>query len=758
MPSLQSNIIDQFINGAGSGLGDGELVRVSGNSTVARASAATAAGVSTFVGVTAIAGSVANGGRLNVVLGGPTRVLMETGLTPIAGQLVYVSGSVAGRGTNVEPSANALAIGIVKDATGYSTSNPYVVVDIGTDAVLAMFEAAWSLSVVRFYFVDNENGSDANPGYIDAAANTTFTPAETSAVALKTSEELRNRVPRSGAGRSAAILFKPRSDGGTYLNKSGGTDYLDVSYDGYAIFVMRGSDLTNSTNDKFDLGGIIDVPGPNADLSWTVQSVSSFTITVASGNFPAELSCVGRKFQFTGNVTSAARTQSQGCCQRPSATQVDTGGSQTLANGDTFYLTTPGVRFDNIIGSPGRVVPQPNTSEVGMCLAGFRFNNTIQTTWQGVANVQFLRFDSSVTWFAEAQVVASTNYRDESNTSRAINCSIDFRSSVAFRKNFGNIRNCAFQSTVQYSPALLPPINSVLFTACFCNGNVRVGGLNVAPQGSTFSYCTIGQTESNTFHNMVVRAGLTIDSCRVAINGIDLAGSSAGIAFAGNNDIFINGVTGALAAGSVLDLSSTASGSGATGAFQSRIRVVGAGITATPGAGGSEVLSPGAVSATIAQLAQMDFRDNAGNQLVGTGKVCMGSAVLCTNNSGGTLPIGSVVRVTGDSAVTSAQANTAANATSVIGVTANAAANGAGVMVVTAGHCLTRFAADPAVPNVAYLDTGTAGQAQVAVPAAAATNQKLRLGTVVDPIGGGTGLAIVGLRPEIVPVLADGAA
>lgn len=94
--------------------------------------------------------------------------------------------------------------------------------------------ADWDEKVVRQFIVDNENGDDRNIGYQDVPPpGYAVTPALIPAIALKTQEELRKRLPRNGAGRTCRILIVPRSDDAAVQNKAGKPDYLDANYRDY---------------------------------------------------------------------------------------------------------------------------------------------------------------------------------------------------------------------------------------------------------------------------------------------------------------------------------------------------------------------------------------------------------------------------------------------------------------------------------------------------------------------------------------------
>lgn len=99
-------------------LARGEVVRYTGNDTIARSQADVSANFQGTVGVVYGAGGVGPG--IQVAIAGNADVLLETGLVVAAGDTLYVSAATAGRATNVAP-ANSFPIGIVKDVALYAS-------------------------------------------------------------------------------------------------------------------------------------------------------------------------------------------------------------------------------------------------------------------------------------------------------------------------------------------------------------------------------------------------------------------------------------------------------------------------------------------------------------------------------------------------------------------------------------------------------------------------------------------------------------
>jgi hypothetical protein len=106
------------VNGTGTPIVSGELVRVIGANLLGIMQADSAPHLLGYLGVSR--SGVANpGGYVDVCVEGVTPILLETGLTLTAGQALYVSPTVAGRATNVMPGTNVLQVGIVLGTTSY---------------------------------------------------------------------------------------------------------------------------------------------------------------------------------------------------------------------------------------------------------------------------------------------------------------------------------------------------------------------------------------------------------------------------------------------------------------------------------------------------------------------------------------------------------------------------------------------------------------------------------------------------------------
>jgi hypothetical protein len=121
--------ISVVTNGEQTALVLGEVVRASGNGAVVRARANTVGNAQGTLGAMSNPGttpgtndSTAAGANGTLSADGQTYVLLDTGLTPVVGQTLFLSAATAGRATNVAPAVSGdavLPIGIITDISPY---------------------------------------------------------------------------------------------------------------------------------------------------------------------------------------------------------------------------------------------------------------------------------------------------------------------------------------------------------------------------------------------------------------------------------------------------------------------------------------------------------------------------------------------------------------------------------------------------------------------------------------------------------------
>lgn len=268
-------------------------------------------------------------------LDGSTPVFVEVGADPSSGSgLDLPPGSVARFGSSWYWKFDTAATDWI--------ANPF------TTSGSSNTVATWALTNDRYFILDYDAGDDANVGYIDAAPGSTFTAAQTAAVAIKTVEQLYALVPQVGNGRSFVILQKNRAAGASYLDKDGVTvSSVDTSrWLGYRTFLWRGStDLSNDATDRVTCGFITATAGPNGDGSFTVDAGPTTTvIPVVGGGLTVDASV-----QYRLRVVAGARAGQCRVVTANSATAFTLGNATSggaVAAGDTVIIERPGVRMN----------------------------------------------------------------------------------------------------------------------------------------------------------------------------------------------------------------------------------------------------------------------------------------------------------------------------------------------------------------------------------------------------------------------------
>lgn len=656
--------------------------------------------------------------------------------------------------------------------------------------------ADWDLNLVRYWFIDYENGNDANLGYLDAAPGTVFIPASIQAIALKTIEEVQNRIPRNGAGRRTVILIRGNPDGTTqveYFRKDGTTrDWIDRSgYIGYATMIWRASDFTNSSADQLRCATQNAVNGPNADGSFTVQSYSAPNITIAAGAFSTTFGDLnGRSLEFKGNVTAALATKGgivKGI-RSTSVVEAGIGSTSTLtspANGDEFFVRRPSILIAGVVGTDlNSTTPQTATGSTsylgGSVIAGFQWDGFSPTF--GSSNSLRMTLNNLVC--AKTLITGFTVIRFSIGTG------------IKFAGQYANETGITVDTGHTLGAIGAPSLNFA----------IAGGGSNVPSVTSDQLLCiaisSVGaQSSILTLHDLKLASALGVLS-RSGIFGNILA---IGCSFGGRHTIAGQGLGGVLGAGDRIWCRRTLTGTGAgiaTRNCQMRIDFAvigdcangvdvdgsgwlylknviqdpdfantGFGIDVSPafrcivdidvatnvtGNSGNIRLAGPAV-ASYAGLALTNVVDSAGNNISGPAGNVVDSCKFVSNQSGGTLAVGDLVRSNGTgNQVTSSQADTAANCP-VVGVMVTSPASGAGgYMAPPGGTPVVNFDGAPTVGAIAYVSPGTARAATTTVPAMAATNQKLRIGRPIQQVSGT--LFRTAFAPEWLPVLADGLA
>ena len=181
---IASDVYGTLYNADVEAISPGMVIRVSGTNRGVRAQADATAHVYGLVGVNG-SGIIGIGGPMRIVgssIG--QHVLCETGLTPAAGQALYVSATVPGRVTNVAP-VNAVQIGTVVDSTNYTRNSTVVAavtvvsnavtastssIEVANLAALATVDASLAVGGTRAYVTTLKSVFRLGPGGSSVAA------------------------------------------------------------------------------------------------------------------------------------------------------------------------------------------------------------------------------------------------------------------------------------------------------------------------------------------------------------------------------------------------------------------------------------------------------------------------------------------------------------------------------------------------------------------------------------------------------------
>lgn len=631
--------------------------------------------------------------------------------------------------------------------------------------------ATWSQTSPRYYAIDPAAGNDANLGWSD----TSMTLA--GGAPIKTYEHLRQIVPHHGAGRTAIIAIKTGGVSTSVFKIDGVTlDSVDNrEWSGYSELVVEGTtDFSDNTADRQTAGAAIALAGPNGDSSWTITSGAtnangSFVITVAAGTLTADPALAGKRVRFasTSTIPNAVGQISSNTSTVITGTSVlftsVAGTAAAPVAGDTFFIEEPGVVFNNarIDISSGAGLSDGNNIEGGVTLKGIKLTGSASRImgFGCRVNTAFLDFTGAL----------NPTLRDLSSF-QILPASIRINNVV--HVTGAGIRAAGMSITTIYAVVIQGLVvntnRPVWFNiyrlasgpGCRFAKGITLQNCGVSPivNGSSLQGDYFGDpTPSDVFKRTVIdgqtadaglgAGGIAVSGCKLGISNVDITGMGAApcitIAGQGQCNITVNGVAGSTGNTDVgIDVSATWQGQFLFGVTTAN--------TVTGTAGDIRVAGPAIT--THAGLTTTNVSDKQGNKVLGSAGQVVGDAKLISNQSGGALAIGQIVRQNGTTGqATSAQADTAAHATGVYGPLVTPPASASNGYMVTTGTPWVQFDGTPTAGAIAYLSTGTAGDATTTAPVATATNQVLRLGYVIDVSGT---MATVAWQPELIPITA----
>jgi hypothetical protein len=614
--SLPNQVIESFNNASGVALSRGMIVRaVAGVRQTALAQANTLANLAPILGVANNATGI--GGLYNAVTAGTVEGLLEIGLSPVAGQPVYVSASVAGRGTTVA-SALPVQIGTITDATKYATTGR-VTISLLFSGLAVPISAEWSLSTYRVYAVNYDTGSDSALGYGEGPDETTAAQAA-ALVPLKTFEELCKRIPPIGQGRKVGIIAIPRVgvDKKFYAKDGITVDSMCLDSIGYSVPNAFASNGVRDANDKVDIGMISAVTGPNGDGSFTVASVAAHVITPVSAAAITQASSRGYFIRWKGNVTVALRTQGSTIGDVTDGVSFEAEALPTApVAGDEFFIERPGVILQTIKLFNRQLESLTPTGGVrGWQVGGFELLVTQAQggiIWdQGMTFVGMNFTGANTTLEVTGGSTTNQTYADMAGAT------INTRKGMRFA---GPLNIIFWEGTTRQAFVLFVCLStcSVFNLASsqgMFSGSLFVGLLGVFGNTGSKWYSAgvnnspnFGATSTALFSKLKTIAGLQIEGVDLRIENATLnnaVGSS--LVVKGNCDVSLKTVDGAAAAGFFgLDVSAG-----------EMVRLWNAGGNTLTGTGG-DVKFTGGATRTWAQIAAAHFEDVNFNIATGPG-------------------------------------------------------------------------------------------------------------------------------------------
>lgn len=769
MPSLADQLAQTLFNAGGAVMQFGHIVRVSGDSQLSFAQADSNANLIGTLGAV-LSSRVGQGAAVVVATGGRNKVRLETGLTPLAGQTIYVSAATPGLGTTVRP-MNAFIIGEVIDASKYSATNPIVEADISKVSELSGIVSSNLIfqNVADMAAFDTTGLADGLVGFVRTLRRKFFY-SRTSTLP----NDPVNFTAVTATGGGAWIDSGDAHDSWQFENvvASTATWHVDAvngnneNIGSAAAPIKTFHELNTRFHglvihffETWDI--FVDQNGLDTDPC-ILQDVAHAT-TAQLGNIRVRGDS-SRTVATSGTVTAVTNldaASNQFCLVTLNANvDAHVGKYIRFLNGATFrtaawiakslggnqYLISSPINENGLTNPFPTAIVNPVTNDnfeiydlktiADLILHCPQWETRAQIVNLRVTNPGGGGFTRNYTDYMWTQYLGSyidgAMYGTGKELQEFFNCRID-----AWGRSY-----VLQQGTYQIGGGLLTR-SSTGFNDQFVDPAEPAAG--VRARLFMFFY--------PVFQNvgLIVSAG-EIENPFVAGAApafLDCAADiSTLITFSEFCAIYMDLIWGT-------GNSAVAGLSLATEARHNRIM-----LTATPivDAGAPEIvmrdIAGNAINCSFTDIGVNNLIDERGNEIIGPVGRTVASAVAAVNAAGATVAAGDVVKSTnaaGD--FTRAQADTAGNAAGVLGVVLNTSVNGARALIAAAGSPRANYDGAVTAAAIAYLSPGTAGKLTTTVPAMAATNQKLRMGRVGN-VSGTT--ARTAWHPENLPVTADG--
>lgn len=655
------SVYGQLINFDVVAINNGELVRVSGTNRCVLAQADAAAHVQGLAGAS-LSGVVGVFGPLNVASNGfSTRVRLEAGLVPVAGETIYVSATVAGRATNIVP-ALAVAIGTIEDPTGYALDGRVqAILSIagassggtfagfgGPPAAVAMtvpaasgvantalrsdstrgqfLMADWDLSVTRTFLYDPVNGVDTNPGFSDGAG-----PYNPALLARKTIAGMLKIFPRHFAGR----MFRLFCAAGAYANAD--LDNLLAGITGYAsqslvratgtLATAGAVAFTDDAADRVALGATTatgcNAPGYNAIGVPTATVVQLQLAGGGAAGLGAEPASP-LMWRVRGASTNA---QNANVCR----TVIVVAGTDTITldsalpvvptvgNGDVYFLEMPSTTFPAIRLSGAAGEQNQTTTGIDLQLAGVRSLGVLQSYGLNV-DLAFCGCAGAMTLRFGGRVNVQNTYRAVVNSNTNTTVGGGLRS-----ESTGFMSGETFGGTLSLFVGNTSGLQGSAASTVFGNGSVVNAGLQMGVAVAT-TVTAVGASSFIAAQNTTrvigpgTTAGIDINGGQLNLDRVAVTnmGANPAISIRRNGVLVLGsactGSTGNTDVG--LDLSGASAGEAAKGALIILFGLNGASNVPTVTGTVGDIRDAGGNILTWAQVAATGYVDRAGNRFI----------------------------------------------------------------------------------------------------------------------------------------------
>jgi len=631
---------------------------------------------------------------------------------------------------------------------------------------------------VRYFAIDYDNGNDNNSGYSNVSL------AEAGTVAIKTLEYFKTIFPKNGNGQRAVVAIRNRASGAIYRNISNSAnddlDFLNGVY-GYAQLVVRGTGtvisasataFVNDAADKICCGSLI-VSGTNVSgYNPTGTPTSSvFTCQLAGGgaaSLTAEPALIGKRIRFDSATSTVAlrNATSMIWANTDSEITISVNLSTAPSTSDVFYIEEPGVAVSRIICNTSG--PNSHTlggfTQSGIQIVGIKAAQTSAPSIiiRGVSALVIIAFCEADSASYSGVAISSTNdirigntYTDEVIPPNTITVGPGIRAAggtTLSNTYSSNIIHCA---NILYRFQMLNCFTFTIGAGCYCGQGVLFQGCGTTTGTTNLGGSTLGNLGSSSIRRFrsigTFLGNVTVSKSSVLIWGATLTGTTSPDAV-----IKINGVGADLQVSDVIgSTGNTGAGLDLTNARDCRIVLENFAQNTFTATAGQDIVGAGPVYYTHADARRIDIKDQYGNRLQGSAGTFLGTPLFCSNDGNANIAQYNITRITGSRSVRAAMADTNANASGLAGVCQSAFTTVQSAMIASDGQTWIQFDAAPTIGNVAYLSHLNAGQARDTVPPVSGTNQKLRLGRIIQVSGT---LGLVKLSIDNVSILSDGLA